>query len=97
MSASSAAPRRTRRGRVSRVVVHSRARSHPSQDQKAWDEKPEQEHNSTCAARGLSRRRVNGATRAHGERTAIDIQGRRMAAIVLLVKALGGGWRVEQK
>ena len=26
------------------------------------------------------------------ERTAIDILGRRMAASVLLVKALGGGW-----
>ncbi len=27
------------------------------------------------------------------ERTAVDIMGRRMTAAVLLVKALGGGWR----
>ena len=31
----------------------------------------------------------------NNERTAIDILGRRMAACVLLVKALGGGWNVS--
>jgi outer membrane protein TolC len=29
----------------------------------------------------------------NNERTAIDIRGRRMTACVLLIKALGGGWK----
>ena len=33
------------------------------------------------------------STELANKRTAIDIQGRRMAAAVLLVKALGGGWK----
>ena len=29
----------------------------------------------------------------NNQRTAVDIQGRRITAAVLLVKALGGGWQ----
>ena len=32
----------------------------------------------------------------NNERTAVDILGRRMAAAVLLVKALGGGWTASE-
>ncbi len=36
---------------------------------------------------------VAQTTALTAERTAIDVQGRRMAATVLLIKALGGGWK----
>jgi NodT family efflux transporter outer membrane factor (OMF) lipoprotein len=36
------------------------------------------------------------ATALSDERTAVDIAGRRMAASVLLVEALGGGWSAEE-
>ena len=35
------------------------------------------------------------ATALSNERTAVDIQNRRLAASVLLVKALGGGWNAS--
>ncbi|HEX7232524.1 MAG TPA: TolC family protein [Candidatus Binatia bacterium] len=31
----------------------------------------------------------------NNEKTAVDIQGRRLNAAVLLVKALGGGWKAS--
>ena len=39
---------------------------------------------------------VAQATALANQRTAVEIAGRRMAAAVLLVKALGGGWRASE-
>ena len=39
---------------------------------------------------------VAQTTALTNERTAVDIRARRMAAAVLLVKGLGGGWDVAQ-
>ena len=38
---------------------------------------------------------VVNATALANERTAVDVEGRRLAASVLLVKALGGGWSAD--
>ena len=38
---------------------------------------------------------VNQATALANEKTAVDLQGQRLSAAVLLVKALGGGWNVS--
>jgi len=37
---------------------------------------------------------VAQTTALNNEKTAVDIQGRRLNACVLLIKALGGGWKV---
>jgi NodT family efflux transporter outer membrane factor (OMF) lipoprotein len=39
---------------------------------------------------------VSQTAALNNQRTAVDIQGRRMTAAVLLVKALGGGWNAAQ-
>jgi outer membrane protein TolC len=36
---------------------------------------------------------VSQAAALNNQRTAVDIQGRRITASVLLIKALGGGWK----
>ncbi len=39
---------------------------------------------------------VSQTAALNNQRTAVDIQGRRITAAVLLVKALGGGWSASQ-
>jgi outer membrane protein TolC len=38
---------------------------------------------------------IDQAAALANEKTAVDLQGQRLSAAVLLVKALGGGWNVS--
>ena len=39
---------------------------------------------------------IDQAAALANEKTAVDLQGQRLSAAVLLVKALGGGWNVSE-